>query len=129
MTEEEFLLADRIQKIKSINEQYDLLNNGYISYSGGKDSNVLSALIDVALPQNEIPRVYSDTGIELEAVKNFVYKKTETDNRIVIIHPNKPITTMLQEEGYPFKSKAHSRLVADYQRGGLESYKSVRVYI
>lgn len=64
MTEFEFELSDRITKIRSMNESYDLLNNSYIAYSGGKDNNVLSTLIDLALPNNKIPRVYSDTGIE-----------------------------------------------------------------
>ena len=36
MTENEFLLQDRITKIKSVNEQYDLLNSSYISFSGGR---------------------------------------------------------------------------------------------
>ena len=45
MTENEFLLADRIQKIKSMNELYDLEKNAYISFSGGKDSTVLYNLI------------------------------------------------------------------------------------
>ena len=36
MTENEFLLQDRIIKIRSINEQYDLLNNSYIAFSGGR---------------------------------------------------------------------------------------------
>lgn len=36
MTEFEFDLADRVQKIKSINKQYDLENNAFISFSGGK---------------------------------------------------------------------------------------------
>lgn len=58
MTEEEFLLQDRITKIQSMNELYDLENNAYISFSGGKDSTVLSALIDMALPSNKIRRFY-----------------------------------------------------------------------
>ncbi len=32
----EFLLSDRIAKIRAINEQYNLLDNAYISFSGGK---------------------------------------------------------------------------------------------
>ena len=77
MTENEFLLADRIQKIKSINELYDLENNAYISFSGGKDSTVLSHLIDEALPNNRIPRVYFNTGIEYKAIVNFVERERE----------------------------------------------------
>ena len=72
MTEYEFILADRIAKIKSINEQYNLENNAYISFSGGKDSTVLSALIDIALPGNKIPRVFINTGIEYKAITDFI---------------------------------------------------------
>lgn len=45
MTENEFMLQDRISKIKSINKLYDLENNAYVSFSGGKDSTVLHYLI------------------------------------------------------------------------------------
>ncbi len=49
MTENDFLLADRIAKIKSINEQYNLLDNAYISFSGGKDSTVLHYICENTL--------------------------------------------------------------------------------
>jgi len=77
MTENEFLLADRIQKIKSINELYDLENNAYISFSGGKDSTVLHYLFDEALPNNKIPRVYLNTGIEYKSIVQFVERERE----------------------------------------------------
>lgn len=64
MTEFDFDLADRIQKIKSINNLYNLEKNAFISFSGGKDSTVLSKVIDLALPDNNIPRVFFNTGIE-----------------------------------------------------------------
>ena len=51
----------------------------------------------------------------------------KNDDRIVIIKPSKPIKTILETEGYPFKSKMHSNYVAKYQRKGFE-YKSVRAY-
>lgn len=74
MTENEFLLVDRIQKIKSINEQYDLENNSCLSLSGGKDSTVLHYLIDEALPGNKIPRVFLNTGIEYKLIYIYMYK-------------------------------------------------------
>ena len=77
MTENEFLLQDRIAKIKSINEQYDLEHNAYISFSGGKDSTVLSHLIDEALPGNTIPRVFFNTGIEYKLLVSFVERERE----------------------------------------------------
>lgn len=68
MTENEFLLQDRIAKIKSINEQHNLLENSYLSFSGGKDSTILHYLLDEALPGNNIPRVYVNTGIEYKDI-------------------------------------------------------------
>ena len=68
MTENEFLLQDRITKIRSINEQYNLLENAYLSFSGGKDSTILHYLLDEALPGNNIPRVYVNTGIEYKDI-------------------------------------------------------------
>lgn len=77
MTENEFLLQDRIAKIQSINKLYDLENNAYISFSGGKDSTVLSRLIDLALPNNKIPRVYINTGIEYKNIVSYVERERE----------------------------------------------------
>lgn len=117
MTENEFLLADRIAKIKSINELYDLENNAYISFSGGKDSTVLSHLIDEALPNNKIPRVFINTGIEYKLLVAFVEREREKDNRIQIIAPQKNIREVLEQFGYPFKSKEHSCKLFEYQKG------------
>ena len=118
MTDNEFLLFDRLEKIKSVIGQYGE-DNFYISFSGGKDSTVLSWLIDEALPGNRIPRVYADTGIELNMVRDFVYDLQKTDDRIVIIKPSTPIKPMLERDGYPFKSKEHSHYVNDYQNNGM----------
>lgn len=87
----------------------------------------MSELIDLALPGNDIPRVYADTGIELNMVKNYVLKKAETDSRIVILKPSKPIKQLLEEKGYPFKSKMHSKWLDYYQRKGM--IPSVKNYL
>jgi 3'-phosphoadenosine 5'-phosphosulfate sulfotransferase (PAPS reductase)/FAD synthetase len=60
----DFELQDRLQKIRSIDEMYNLRDNAFISFSGGKDSTVLSRMVDMALLGNEIPRVFFNTGIE-----------------------------------------------------------------
>jgi 3'-phosphoadenosine 5'-phosphosulfate sulfotransferase (PAPS reductase)/FAD synthetase len=120
MTENEFLLQDRITKIKSINEQYDLLNNAYISFSGGKDSTVLSVLIDEALPGNKIPRVYVDTKLDYKMLREFALDKVKSDDRFVVVTHNKNIKQSLEQDGYPFKSKLHSRNVM-YRQNGLDS--------
>ena len=117
MTENEFLLADRIQKIKSMNEMYNLEENAYIAFSGGKDSTVLSRLIDEALPNNKIPRVFVNTGIEYRMLVDFVKRERERDCRILIIEPRKNIRAVLNEYGYPFKSKEHSQRVEEWKAG------------
>ena len=122
----EFILMDRVQKIKQVINEYGQ-ENFYISFSGGKDSTVLSWLIDYAFPHNSIPRVYSDTGIELNMVKEFVYNTASKDKRFEIIKPHINIRLILEKYGYPFKSKMHSVYVKKYQSKGF-AYKSVRAY-
>jgi len=116
MTDNEFLLGDRLQKIRSVINKYGE-ENFYISFSGGKDSTVLSALIDMACPGNMIPRVYANTGIELNMIRDFVFDMQKIDDRIIIVKPNIPIKPMLEKEGYPFKSKVHAHCVNLYQIG------------
>ncbi len=117
MTDNEFLLQDRVQKIQQVIGKYGE-ENFYISFSGGKDSTVLSALIDLALPDNRIPRVYANTGIELNMIRDFVIELQQTDDRIEIIKPTVPIKQMLEVDGYPFKSKDHAKYVDRYKRIG-----------
>lgn len=74
--EAEMLLQDRIQKIRQIIGKYGE-ENFYISFSGGKDSTVLSSLIDMAIPGNKIPRVYANTGIEYRLIVEFVERERE----------------------------------------------------
>ena len=117
MITNEFILMDRVQKIKQIINQFGE-ENFYISFSGGKDSTVLSALIDMALPDNKILRVYADTGIELNMIRDFVFDMAKSDDRFVIIKPSVSIKTMLENDGYPFKSKKHAKKLGTYQRNG-----------
>jgi len=115
--DDELLLADRIGVIKTANEKYDLEHNAYLSFSGGKDSTILHYLLDMALPNNNIPRVYIDTGIEYNAIRKFVMKLAEKDKRFVILRPSLAIKPMLEKYGYPFKSKEHSNKVGEWQKG------------
>lgn len=113
----EFLLQDRIQKIQQIVNKYGI-EKFYISFSGGKDSCALSALVDLAIPNNQIPRVYANTGIELNMIRDYVLELQEKDDRIQIIKPTIPIKEMLERDGYPFKSKKHAKKLGTYQRLG-----------
>lgn len=118
----EFLLEDRLQKIRQIITKYGQ-DNFYVSFSGGKDSTVLSALVDMAIPNNTIPRVYANTGIEYKLILEFVEREREREHpwELVILKPSVPIKPMLEKYGYPFKSKDHSGKVSIYQNSGYTS--------
>lgn len=118
----EFILFDRLQVIRVANEKYNLEKNAYLSFSGGKDSTILSKLLDEALPHNRIPRVYIDTGIEYQMIKDFVYNMAKNDDRFVIIKPTLPIKATLEKYGYPFKSKEHALRVEQFNKGSTAYY-------
>ena len=74
MTENEFLLQDRLGVIRDTIRKYGE-ENFYLSFSGGKDSTVVHHLLDMAVPGNRIPRVFSNTGIEYNAIVEFVRER------------------------------------------------------
>ena len=119
----ELLLFDRIQVIQATNQKFDLEHNAYLSFSGGKDSTILHYLLDQALPNNQIPRVFIDTGIEYTMIREFVMGLAKNDPRFVIIKPSKPIRQTLESVGYPFKSKQHSHNIDLYQHHKKEFAK------
>lgn len=116
MTENEFLLQDRLNVIRDTIQKYGE-ENFYLSFSGGKDSTVVHHLLDMALPENKIPRVFSNTGIEYNAIVEFVREREREDDRFVMIYPKQNIKQMLERVGYPFKSKEHSQMVHECHTG------------
>lgn len=122
----EFLLMDRIDSVQKVIKKYGE-DNFVISFSGGKDSTVLSTLIDIAIPGNTIPRVFINTGIEYKAIVEFVHNLISTDDRFVEIRPSMPLSMIFRTYGYPFKSKEHSQLVHLYQQNG-HSKSTLRYY-
>lgn len=122
MTDNDFILQDRLGVIRDTIKKFGE-ENFYISFSGGKDSTILSKLVDMAVPGNRIPRVFFDTGIEYNAIREFVSGQPN----VVIIKPTQAIKPMLEKYGYPFKSKEHSHLLMTYQNSGFG--KSVMKYL
>jgi 3'-phosphoadenosine 5'-phosphosulfate sulfotransferase (PAPS reductase)/FAD synthetase len=123
----ELMLYDRIEVIKTTDKKYDLEHNAYLSFSGGKDSTILHYLLDMALPNNNIPRVFIDTGIEYQMIRDFVLDLASKDNRFIILKPTKPIKATLEKYGYPFKSKQHSHNLSIYQHSGIGT--SIKRYL
>ena len=70
----ELILFDRLEVIRLTIEKYGE-ENFYLSFSGGKDSTVVHHLLDMAVPGNRIPRVFSNTGIEYNAIVEYVRER------------------------------------------------------
>lgn len=123
MTQEELELLefDRLEVIKQTIQKYGE-NNFYLSFSGGKDSTILHCLLDKALPENKIPRVFINTGIEYNAIVEFVKEMAQEDDRFIILKPTKPIRETLEKYGYPFKSKEHSLRVEEFNKDSNANY-------
>ena len=122
----ELTLFDRKNVIKDTINKYGE-ENFYLSFSGGKDSTVLHYLLDMALPDNKIPRVFIDTGIEYNYIREFVLELAKKDQRIIILKPTQPIKPTLEKYGYPFKSKGHSLRVCQFNKGLNSNY--IKKYI
>lgn len=126
MEDFELTLLDRVNAIRDTIAKFGE-GNFYISFSGGKDSTIVSRLVDMAMPGNAIPRVFINTGIEYNAIVAFVRSKIAEDPRFAEIKPIKPITAMLKENGYPFKSKEHSHKLGIFQKRGMTN--CVKAYL
>lgn len=126
MNDFEFVLKDRMAIIRDVVNKYGE-QNFYLSFSGGKDSTILHYLLDMALPNNTIPRVFINTGIEYILIVDFVKKLADKDSRFVILKPSVPVKPMLESYGYPFKSKEFANIYKVYQNSGKT--KSVRKFI
>lgn len=118
MTDEEyeFILQDVESIIQAKNSIYDLEHRGSISFSGGSDSMLMHLLIDESIPNNNIPRIYMNTGIEHQAMRKYVRELAKKDKRFIILTPKVNIPRMLKKDGYPFKSKQHSQNYGVYFR-------------
>ena len=107
----EMHISDALMRIRRDYERTD--GQIYLSFSGGKDSTVLAELIKMAdLPTN-IAFVYSDTGIEFDAIKNFV-KEYDYPN-VVFAKPRKPYAEIAKLHGRPALSKMKSHALRVYQ--------------
>lgn len=114
-------IRDACHRIEEL--YYETHGKCYVSFSGGKDSTVLLALIKMCeeiytIPENAIPAVFSNTGIELGITYDFVKRvKKEYYPNVVVIHPVKPFSWVIDHEGKPLKSKMKSKDLRQYHFG------------
>ena len=95
----------------------------YVSFSGGKDSTLLLALIKLCeevytIPENGIPAVFCNTGVELGITYDFVrWVKQNYYPNVVIIRPEKSFDWVMKNEGKPMKSKIKAKDLHQWHYG------------
>lgn len=103
---------------------YETGGKCYVSFSGGKDSTVILALIKLCeeiytIPVGGIPAVFSDTGIEMGVTTEFVrwVKNSGWYSNVQIIRPAHSFDWCLKKYGKPLKSKMRSEYIHLWQTG------------
>lgn len=86
---------------RRIREWYDYYEGDvYISFSGGKDSTVLTDLVKNKCGLKDVPVVFVDTGLEFPEIKEFAKQRAD-----VVLRPEKTFKEVIKEYGYPVISK------------------------
>lgn len=93
----------------------------YVSFSGGKDSTVVLALIKLCqdiYTVGDIPAVFSDTGIEMGVTVDFVrWVKNNWYPNVEMIRPEHSFDWCVKNYGKPIKSKLRAEFLERWQRG------------
>lgn len=105
----------------------------YVSFSGGKDSTVLLALIKMCqelYTVGDIPAVFSNTGIELQVTVDFVRwcKESGWYPNVQIIRPDVSFDWVLKNKGKPMLSKIRSHTLHQYKTTRNPSSVSLLLY-
>lgn len=105
-------ISDAMHRIERL--YYETDGKCYLSFSGGKDSTIVLAVIKLCeeigtIPKNAIPAVFCDTKIELDATVDFVHwVKDNWYKNVQIIKTEKSFAQVVKEYGKPFRSKLRS---------------------
>lgn len=98
----------------------DTNGNCYLSFSGGKDSTVILAIIKMCQDLGtigDIKAVFCNTGIELQATTDFVnWVKDNWYSNIEIIRSKVSFDWVIKNKGKPMKSKLKSEFIGRYQK-------------
>lgn len=131
MTDLDKHVTEAMHRIEEL--YYETDGKCYVSFSGGKDSTVLLALIKLCediytIPKDGIPAVFADTGIEMGVTLDFVrWVKDNWYPNVQIIRPGKSFDWCVKHYGKPVKSKLKAELLHRWQAGRRTEYVRSRL--
>lgn len=110
----------------------------YVSFSGGKDSTVLSDLVAKFCKKwnYRMTMVFSDTGLEYPEVRKFVpfyaeylRKKYDIEINLVIVKPEMTFKQVIEKVGYPIGSKKIARMIYDCKHPTEKNEATRKLYM
>lgn len=132
-------LEDKIQmaklRIRQFYEHFD--GEIYIAFSGGRDSTVLLDIVWSMYP--DVPAVFSNTGLELRDIKDFIRdvtkngltsivdgKRVYRKGEVIGVRPEKNFKKVIEEDGFALIGKKQSKGLRVLQEGPTE--KTANMY-
>ncbi|MBQ6263053.1 MAG: phosphoadenosine phosphosulfate reductase family protein [Clostridia bacterium] len=107
---------------RRIMDWYSEFTDVYVSFSGGKDSTVLSDMVARVCQSfhYKMVVVFSDTGLEYPEIRKFVpqyveflKKKYSIEIELVVVKPEMTFKKVIETVGYPIGSKKIARMIYD----------------
>lgn len=124
-----FLLSEATQYIRDVATKYET-SEMYVSFSGGKDSTVVSSLVMRALNNEQILHIYGDTTLEFPETKEYVsrFKKSHPKTPVLVsVNKDKDFYELCEQLGPPsrvmrwcctiFKTGSIQRKISSLFRG------------
>lgn len=97
------------------------VDNVYVAYSGGKDSEVLLHIVRKMYPT--VKAVFSNTGLEFPEI----VKHVRSRNNVTLIRPRKTFKQVITDYGWPIISKTVSMSISRYNSTKHESQREYRL--
>lgn len=118
--------------MNTLKDWYDYWDGDvYLALSGGKDSQVVGEILDMMGGKYaKIPRVFSNTGLEMPEIVRHVrgYLAKERGWNVVEVRPKKTYQEVWQEEGIPLVSKKVARQIRTLKAGPTGNGDTYRLY-
>ena len=83
----------------------------YVAFSGGRDSTVLLHIVRTLFL--DVPAVFSDTGLEMPEIREFV----KSIENVVRVRPKKPFNRVIDEDGFALISKQTAKKIRVLKEG------------
>ncbi|MGL5050676.1 MAG: phosphoadenosine phosphosulfate reductase family protein [Fusobacteriaceae bacterium] len=101
------------------------LDGVYVSYSGGKDSEVLVDIVRRLYPEVKI--VFINTGVELPGIYKQVAMRKRSGWNIEYVLPKKRFVDIVKDFGFPVVSKEQAGYIYEHNNTKSEELKKLRL--